>query len=90
MVIMQCMNRTATMNLVEARSPRNLSQGGFGMAVTKTKSITIKLDDNLYSVVQDFAERNEMDVSKVSRLALKKFLGINPPMNVKKLEKSVT
>lgn len=81
------MSLTGTESAVNDRTSRNLPQGGFGMAVTNTKSITIKLDDNLCSVVQDFAERNEMDVSKVSRLALKKFLGVNPPVNVKKLEK---
>ena len=83
---MMSMSRIGTISVVDDRTTRNLSQGGFGnMAITKVKSLHVKLEDDLYNAVQEYAKTNEMDASKVSRLALKNFLGLQrSPVNVKK------
>ncbi len=81
---MLLMSRTGTASVVDDRTTRNLSQGGFGMAIRHTEKIGVKIERELYEMVQEYAEKNEMDTSKVTRLALKNFLGFQKSPNIKK------
>jgi hypothetical protein len=72
----------------EVRDPRNLPKGGFGMAITKEKNLSFKVETDLYNAVHEYADKNEMDASKVARLALKNFLGYKSPAKSKEKRKA--
>ncbi|MCW7474876.1 hypothetical protein ND853_15155 [Leptospira levettii] len=48
------------------------------MAITKDSKISIKFEHELYAKIESYAANNEMDKSKVIRLAVKKFLNVTP------------
>ncbi|MBE7412683.1 MAG: hypothetical protein L6Q54_13660 [Leptospiraceae bacterium] len=79
------MNRTTSIPAVDMRSPRNLPKEGFGMAITKEKSIYFKVDNELNEQFESYLKLYQADKSQVARFALKKFLEkCMPPVNVKK------
>lgn len=48
------------------------------MAISKDTKFSVKFEKDLHSLILDYAQANEMDGSKVIRLAVKKFLGYSP------------
>ncbi|WP_207767092.1 hypothetical protein [Leptospira levettii] len=48
------------------------------MAIQKEKTVTFKCEEDLIAAAEVYAANNEMDRSKVIRLALKRFLNVSP------------
>ncbi len=48
------------------------------LAITKDTKITVKFDAAIVEQLETYAANNEMDKSKVVRLAVKKFLNVSP------------
>ncbi|PJZ44999.1 hypothetical protein CH361_12165 [Leptospira brenneri] len=52
---------------------------GWGvLAIQKEKTVTFKCEEDLIAAAEVYAANNEMDRSKVIRLALKRFLNVSP------------
>ncbi len=51
---------------------------GWGMLAVQKKSVTFECEVDLISAAETYAANNEMDKSKVIRLALRKFLNVSP------------
>ncbi|WP_167881834.1 hypothetical protein [Leptospira bouyouniensis] len=48
------------------------------LAIQKEKTVTFKCEEDLIAAAEVYAANNEMDRSKVIRLALKRFLNVSP------------
>ncbi|PKA09299.1 hypothetical protein [Leptospira harrisiae] len=48
------------------------------MAITKDTYVTVKFEKEIADAINKYAKVNEMDRSKVVRLAVKRFLGVLP------------
>ncbi|XDD46390.1 hypothetical protein AB3N60_17055 [Leptospira sp. WS39.C2] len=48
------------------------------LAIQKEKTVTFKCEEDLIAAAENYAANNEMDRSKVIRLALKRFLNVSP------------
>ncbi|WP_167880816.1 hypothetical protein [Leptospira meyeri] len=48
------------------------------LAIPKEKTVTFKCEEDLIAAAEVYAANNEMDRSKVIRLALKRFLNVSP------------
>lgn len=81
------MSRIGTESVVDDRTCRNLSQGGFGNMATKEFLLAAKVDKDLFLRFKNYAEKNEETTGTLMRKALRSFLDTKEsPMNVKKMK----